>query len=108
MRFLFRKCCFGIGRRRGGSLVRFEKEGCVGVRRQQTDSTAETKVLKQRVRDHIDPSRDLGHSDTHGKKKTEEGSEKKDGEKQGGERKVLSEGIEVKRNPDGTICEDCR
>ena len=29
----------------------------------------ETKVLKQRVRDHIDPSRDLGHSDKGGKKK---------------------------------------
>ncbi|KAF2643336.1 hypothetical protein P280DRAFT_250191 [Massarina eburnea CBS 473.64] len=32
----------------------------------------ETKVLKQRVRDHIDPKRDLGHSDRGGKKKSEE------------------------------------
>jgi hypothetical protein len=31
----------------------------------------ETKVLKQLVRDHIDPNRDLGHSDKHGKKKEE-------------------------------------
>ena len=54
---------------------------------------AETKVLKQRVRDHIDPNRDLGHSDKHGKKKAEE--------------KEVSEGVEVKRNPDGTVCEDC-
>ncbi|KAJ4340070.1 hypothetical protein N0V87_002690 [Didymella glomerata] len=29
----------------------------------------ETKVLKQRVRDHIDPKKDLGHSDVGGKKK---------------------------------------
>ncbi|KAH6851877.1 Rdx family-domain-containing protein, partial [Alternaria alternata] len=28
----------------------------------------ETKVLKQLVRDHIDPNRDLGHSDKYGKK----------------------------------------
>ncbi|KAF1966953.1 hypothetical protein BU23DRAFT_375545, partial [Bimuria novae-zelandiae CBS 107.79] len=28
----------------------------------------ETKVLKQRVRDHIDPGRNLGHSDREGKK----------------------------------------
>ncbi|KAF2751910.1 seleno protein W family protein [Sporormia fimetaria CBS 119925] len=31
----------------------------------------ETRVLKQRLRDHIDPNRDLGHSDRHGKKKAE-------------------------------------
>ncbi|KAF3040291.1 hypothetical protein E8E12_006277 [Didymella heteroderae] len=29
----------------------------------------ETKVLKQRVRDYIDPKKDLGHSDVGGKKK---------------------------------------
>jgi hypothetical protein len=32
-----------------------------------TDEPPETKVLKQRVRDHLDPQRHLGHSDTHGK-----------------------------------------
>jgi hypothetical protein len=53
-------------------------------------------VLKQRVRDYIDPDRDLGHSDKHGKKK-EEQSEKKS-----------EEGADVKRNPDGTVCEDCK
>jgi hypothetical protein len=52
---------------------------------------AETKVLKQLVRDHIDPKKDLGHSDRHGKKKTND--EPADA---------------VKRNPDGTICEDCK
>ncbi|KAL6163058.1 hypothetical protein ACJQWK_10653 [Exserohilum turcicum] len=63
----------------------------------------ETKVLKQKVRDCIDPSRDLGHSDKHGKKKEtkteEEGKE---------DQRVADNGVEVKRNPDGTICEDCR
>ena len=29
----------------------------------------ETKVLKQRVRDHIQPDKDLGHSDVGGKKR---------------------------------------
>ena len=67
---------------------------------------AETKVLKQRVRDHIDPNRDLGHSDKHGKKKVEEG--KAEGKaKEKTDEKEVSEGVEVKRNPDGTVCEDC-
>jgi hypothetical protein len=67
---------------------------------------AETKVLKQLVRDHIDPSRDLGHSDKHGKKKEEKvvAEVKEDAEAP----VVTTEGIEVKRNPDGTVCEDCR
>ena len=34
--------------------------------------SAETKVLKQRVRDLIDSKRDLGHSDVGGKKKNDE------------------------------------
>ncbi|EFQ89411.1 hypothetical protein PTT_14327 [Pyrenophora teres f. teres 0-1] len=63
----------------------------------------ETKVLKQRVRDHIDPNRDLGHSDKHGKKKEDKVEEKKDEQGQ----KELSEGVEVKRNSDGSVCEDC-
>lgn len=91
----------------------------------------ETKVLKQRVRDFIDPKKDLGHSDVGGKKK--------DAVKVGGDEKVSEDVKEVsdvrvggkvekaaedmvkdmeledvpdktgvKRNPDGTICEDCR
>ncbi|KAF1942184.1 hypothetical protein EJ02DRAFT_346148 [Clathrospora elynae] len=64
----------------------------------------ETKVLKQRVRDHIDPSRDLGHSDKHGKKKKEEKSGELDKKS---EQAAAGEEIEVKRNPDGTICDDC-
>ena len=62
-------------------------------------------MLKQLVRDHIDPSRDLGHSDKHGKKK----EEKTDA---GNETMMTVRGstgeiTDVKRNPDGTVCEDC-
>ncbi|KAF1832727.1 hypothetical protein BDW02DRAFT_502323 [Decorospora gaudefroyi] len=65
----------------------------------------ETKVLKQRVRDHIDPSRDLGHSDKHGKKKAVEKNEEQEGKQ---EQRDAGAAVEVKRNPDGTVCEDCR
>ncbi|OAL56897.1 hypothetical protein IQ07DRAFT_582187 [Pyrenochaeta sp. DS3sAY3a] len=80
----------------------------------------ETKVLKQRVRDYIDPSRDLGHSDKHGKKKVEKTGEEGEGvsaekqvssEDKGGEvaeKADVAEKTELKRNPDGTVCEDCR
>ena len=69
---------------------------------------AETKVLKQLVRDHIDPNRDLGHSDKHGKKKEEKTEEKKLESEVKQEQIQAIEGVEVKRNPDGTVCEDCR
>lgn len=99
---------------------------------------AETKVLKQRVRDHIDPGKNLGHSDVHGKKKAitsedkqEDKSEDKFEAKQEAksedkpedkpedklEAKAESQTQElsntnaddgIKRNPDGTVCEDCR
>ncbi|KAF2632553.1 hypothetical protein BU25DRAFT_329597 [Macroventuria anomochaeta] len=84
----------------------------------------ETKVLKQLARDHIDPKKDLGHSDVGGKKKdavkisTDEG---KDGgidvKVKGKEERIaedlvkdlkVEEAPDVKRNPDGTVCEDCR
>jgi hypothetical protein len=63
-------------------------------------------VLKQLVRDHIDPSRDLGHSDKHGKKKVDKTEVKSQDDQQ--EEKVAVQGADVKRNPDSTICEDCR
>ncbi|OAL05914.1 hypothetical protein IQ06DRAFT_73338 [Phaeosphaeriaceae sp. SRC1lsM3a] len=66
----------------------------------------ETKVLKQLVRDKIDPTRDLGHSDKHGKKKEEKAVPEKTDQKE--TQGTASEGTEIKRNPDGTICEDCR
>lgn len=98
----------------------------------------ETKVLKQRVRDQIDPKRDLGHSDVGGKKKgavpqqSDEGvgiEGKVDGKVEGvrvngrvekaAESMVAdmeAEGVpeekggegDVKRNADGSVCEDCR
>ena len=75
----------------------------------------ETKVLKQRVRDHIDPNRDLGHSDRHGKNTKEkkdaesssEGQKDKDVKSENQETKD-AEAPQTKRNPDGTVCEDCR
>jgi predicted Rdx family selenoprotein len=95
----------------------------------------ETKVLKQRVRDRIDPKKDLGHSDVGGKKKDavkpEEASGKGvaevkvdapkiddvkvDGNVERNAKEMVKDleideagGEDVKRNPDGTVCEDCR
>ncbi|MCJ1303681.1 hypothetical protein MMC08_006491 [Hypocenomyce scalaris] len=81
----------------------------------------ETKELKKRVRDLIDPSRDLGHVD--GKKKSvpaASGTKRTDSAAEAGERarptgsKVTSGGDvggegkgEMKRNADGSVCEDC-
>lgn len=70
-------------------------------------------MLKQRVRDCIDPKRDLGHSDVGGKKK---GGESGEGAKEdtvetsskSGDGNGDGDGDRVKRNPDGTVCEDCR
>lgn len=64
----------------------------------------ETKVLKQRVRDHIDPGRDLGHSDVGGKK-ARKGEAEKEKEKEvdvAAEKKV-EDGVK-----DGEACEDCK
>ncbi|KAE9982071.1 hypothetical protein EG327_005964 [Venturia inaequalis] len=61
----------------------------------------ETKVLKQRVRDHLDPERQLGHSDTASKqlaRAAEEGKPKFD---------PPSLPAISKLNLDGTMCEDC-
>ncbi|KAH5337905.1 hypothetical protein HBI23_011710 [Parastagonospora nodorum] len=66
----------------------------------------ETKVLKQLVRDHIDPNRDLGHSDKHGKKKAVSTETESHGPSE--TQKSTEKPAEVKRNPDGTICEDCK
>ncbi|KAF2089277.1 hypothetical protein K490DRAFT_54903 [Saccharata proteae CBS 121410] len=74
----------------------------------------ETKVLKQRVRDHLEPSRDLGHSDKHGKKGAVKPKESAAAEEQqqssSNATEAPKEGVEasVKRNPDGSVCEDCR
>jgi hypothetical protein len=49
-------------------------------------------VLKQLVRDHIDPSRDLGHSDKHGKKKEDKVEDKKQDPEAKQEQSQASEG----------------
>lgn len=67
----------------------------------------ETKVLKQLVRDHIDPNKDLGHSDRGGKKKEAVKGDKVAKEEQVIVKEEVNE-EEVKRNPDGTVCEDCK
>jgi hypothetical protein len=76
-------------------------------------SKPEPKVLMHLVRDHIDPSKDLGHSDRHGKKKEEKPSrdnasntEPMEVDDQSKTAEAADDG--VKRNADGTICEDCR
>jgi hypothetical protein len=68
----------------------------------------ETKVLKQLVRDRIDPKKDLGHSDKGGKKKVPDGMKESARQEQAGEKETNLKAEEVKRNLDGTICEDCR
>ena len=82
----------------------------------------ETKVLKQRVRDKIDPKKDLGHSDVGGKKKDAvkvdepkiedvkvDGNVERNAEEMVKDLEIDEAGEEeVKRNPDGTVCEDCR
>jgi len=64
---------------------------------------AETKVLKQLVRDHIQPEKDLGHSDKHGKDgkmgKAVKGEEEKNEEE---EVEVRTEGTSQRRK-----LEDC-
>lgn len=83
-------------------------------------------MLKQRVRDCIDPKKDLGHSDVGGKNKDALKGVEKEGQgiaevKVDGKvernaeemvRDMLVEDVpevkDVKRNPDGSICEDCR
>ena len=93
-----------VGSKSGGRVSRYT---CTSFKYRTIDSLClETKVLKQLVRDKIDPTRDLGHSDKHGKKKEEkpvaENAEQREAQS------TASEGTGVKRNPDGTICEDCR
>lgn len=63
-------------------------------------------MLKQLVRDCIDPAKDLGHSDRHGKKEAVKSEEAGQAKEEVVDSKGTEEG-EVKRNADGTVCEDC-
>ena len=63
-------------------------------------------MLKQLLRDHIDPKRDLGHSDRGGKNKAEQAGE------QGKETNLKEENSDSKEKVDKkstgeTVCTDC-
>lgn len=64
--------------------------------RKEEGGFPETKVLKQRVRDYIDPGRDLGHSDRGGKKASEKKEEGNVAET------TSNSGV------GGNACEDCK
>lgn len=69
----------------------------------------ETKVLKQRVRDRIDPSRDLGHSDVGGKKaKKADSGVQEAGEDVTAEKKAESDDKTEGNAKAGEVCEDCK
>lgn len=83
----------------------------------------ETKVLKQRVRDRIDPKKDLGHSDVGGKKaaavKSGEENNKEDEKTEGMVEKIAKEAVvdskledaqevTVEKKPNSLVCEDCQ
>lgn len=71
------------------------------------ESEMKLKVLKQRLRNEIEPSKDLGHSDNHGK-----GSVKSNISTDAAPETTVVDSSsqigKVKLNSDGTPCEDCR
>jgi hypothetical protein len=60
-------------------------------------------VLKQRLRDHIDPGRDLGHSDKGGKKVQTTNEESN--EQVAVKNQTTGDG---NGNGTGIVCEDCK
>jgi len=48
-----------------GGIFQIELDGEVIWERKRDGGFPDAKILKQRVRDHLDPSRDLGHVDRH-------------------------------------------
>ncbi|KAF2430244.1 hypothetical protein EJ08DRAFT_589404 [Tothia fuscella] len=74
----------------------------------------ETKILKQRVRNYLDPSKNLGHSDTPANNPTGKAvPSNPPGPTESGLKstpevpKSTTRTPAQKINPDGTICEDC-
>jgi selT/selW/selH-like putative selenoprotein len=66
----------------------------------------ETKILKQRVRNHIEPGKDLGHSDGPAKKvKSNDEGGKKEGE---GEVGTAKEEVAAKTGDSTADCADCK
>ncbi|KAK4934509.1 hypothetical protein LTR28_010623, partial [Elasticomyces elasticus] len=75
----------------------------------------ETKILKQKVRNHIEPGRDLGHSDKPSTKIVRnDGARDRDKpadtqpDAPTAHEVTLQSDKAVQYNPDGSICEDCR
>lgn len=70
----------------------------------------EAKILKQRVRNHIEPGRDLGHSDKPSAKKGSEGTAHRESNEQQAEQPSSSSSTEqaVKQTGDNAECEDCK
>jgi hypothetical protein len=88
-------------------------------------SSPETKILKQRVRNHLDPTKNLGHSDTPANKKATGPAQENTAveevpttEEQAPAESTNEQSVYVEVpsrqgaamtviKPDGTICEDC-
>ncbi|KAF2671374.1 hypothetical protein BT63DRAFT_423582 [Microthyrium microscopicum] len=73
----------------------------------------ETKVLKQRVRDHIDPSKNLGHSDVHGKNTNAMPPAKSASSSAAVEESAVNTSVGAQisgstSTQSGTECEDCK
>jgi predicted Rdx family selenoprotein len=73
--------------------------------RKAEDGFPETKILKQRVRNHIEPEKNLGHSDTPSRKAAAvaDVSIKATGQDVA---QAMTNGTE--ESADGTKCEDCK
>ncbi|TKA68953.1 hypothetical protein B0A49_04659 [Cryomyces minteri] len=73
----------------------------------------ETKILKQRIRNFIEPGRDLGHSDKPATKPAEKSKGDQDVQKdtpgsEAAQERTGTRDAGIRRNPDGSVCEDCR
>ncbi|KIW02601.1 uncharacterized protein PV09_06050 [Verruconis gallopava] len=75
--------------------------------RKEEGGFPETKILKQRVRDHLDPKRSLGHSDTPAKSSKQAAGTVATEEKAAGLEKNSRVEAGVVLRADGTVCEDC-
>ncbi|KAL2357147.1 Rdx family-domain-containing protein [Cryomyces antarcticus] len=73
----------------------------------------ETKILKQRIRNFIEPGRDLGHSDKPSTKSAEKSEGDQDVQKdtpgaEAAKERTGKKDAGIKRDPDRSLCEDCR
>jgi len=68
----------------------------------------ETKILKQRVRNHIEPGKDLGHSDKPANKVKSNDEGVKEGEGTAASSGTAKEELSVKANDSTADCADCK